>query len=208
MFRGSSRTKDRARVRTLVPSADGPDHSLGLKHLFGASDHRSRAGLEPRVGRPPCSPTGEGPVCGSHNPRTRKNSRNYMRSPRRRKPAHERSQSMVTRQRPSRSGLPRRPALVSTWASRRRGRGTGRSEPGDRGAGWARSPAPLCSAPPARPHSGGGRTGFRDGRREPCAVSRRRHTATQTRRENKKMWTQDTARCTVTLLAASCTPGG
>ena len=46
---------------------------------------------------------GEGPVCGSHNPRARKNSRNYMRSPRRRKPAHERSQSMVTRQRPSRS---------------------------------------------------------------------------------------------------------
>ena len=136
-------------------------------------------------------------MCGSHNPRDRKNSRNYMRSPRRRKPAHERSQSMVTRQRPSRSGLPRRPALVSTWASRRRGRGTGRSEPSDRGAGWARSPAPLCSAPPARPHSGGGRTGFRDGRREPCAVCRRRHTATPSRGGKTKMLIQDTARGTL-----------
>lgn len=38
-----------------------PRPLFGSQTLFGASDHRGRAGLEPRVGRPPCSPTGRDP---------------------------------------------------------------------------------------------------------------------------------------------------
>ena len=61
---------------------------LSVSHLFGPSDHRARAELEPRVGLPPCSPAsfpvvtrGEGPVCGPHKRRALKvNRRNYRRS--------------------------------------------------------------------------------------------------------------------------------
>ena len=70
--------------------------------------------------------------------------------------------------------LPRRPALVRTWDPRRRGRGAGRSELGE---GWACSPEQPCSMRPARPHSGVERPEFMYGRREPCTVCRRRHTA-------------------------------
>ena len=45
-----------------------------------------------------------------------------------------------------------------------------------------------------------------DGRREPCAVRRQTHGHSQPRRENRKMWPQDTARGTNTLLDASGNP--
>ena len=56
------------------PSSDGPGRFLCLKHLLGASDRRAQAGLEPRIGRTPCSPAtfpvvthAEGTrVCGVH----------------------------------------------------------------------------------------------------------------------------------------------
>ena len=52
------------------PSPNGP----GRSQTFGASERRAQAGLEPRIGRPPCSPAtfpivtpGEGTrVCGVH----------------------------------------------------------------------------------------------------------------------------------------------
>ena len=76
--------------------------------MFSASDHRARAGLKRRIGRPPCSPAafpvvtrGEEPVCGPHNRRARKGNRDYRRSPRRRSPASD--DRLVTRERPSRS---------------------------------------------------------------------------------------------------------
>ena len=170
MFRGSSRSKDRARFVTLAPSTDVSGHFLDLKVLFGASHHRARAGLEPRVGRPPCSPA-SGDPCVVHTndePATAETTGGPRKDAARAR----------TAQRPSGS-RPRRTALVRTWARRRRGRGAGRSELGV--GGWACSSAQPCSARPARPHSGVGRPEFMDGRREPCNVCRRRHMAIITR---------------------------
>ena len=38
-------------------------------NLLGASDHRARAGLEPRIGRPPCSPAAFPVVTAARDPR-------------------------------------------------------------------------------------------------------------------------------------------
>ena len=151
----------------------GRPRPLSVSHLFGPSDHRARAELEPRVGLPPCSPAsfpvvtrGEGPVCGPHKRRALKvNRRNYRRSPRRRSPASDDRRA---------------------W----RGRGAGRSKHGDLGAAWrARRAAqrrfPAC---PARPHSVWGRPGSRDGRREPCAVRLQRHAAIPSRGVKTGKW--------------------
>ena len=79
--------------------------------------------------------------------------------------------------------LPHLPALVRTWACRRRGHEAGRSEPGDRGA--AGGPGAQLSAAffrasgqaPLRERT----PGIHERPGDPCAVRRRRHTATPSR---------------------------
>ena len=53
VFRGSSETEDRARLRFHRTLTGQP---RTLSQTFGASDRRAQAGLEPRIGRRPCSP--------------------------------------------------------------------------------------------------------------------------------------------------------
>ena len=63
--------------------------------------------------------------------------------------------------------LPRRRAMVRTWASRGQGCAAWRAEPRDRGAARAQSPAPLCSAHTVFPNSAVGRPESRKGCRDP-----------------------------------------
>ena len=88
VFSGSFRTTDRPRLASpCYPHRTAP--ATFCLNLLGASDHRARAGLEPRIGRPPCSPAafpvvtrGEGPVCVPHKCRARKVNRRDYRRPR------------------------------------------------------------------------------------------------------------------------------
>lgn len=173
MFRGSSRSKDRARFVTLVPSTDVSGHFLDLKVLFGASHHRARAGLEPRIGRPPCSPASGDPcvVHTNNEPATAETTGGP-----RKDAARARTDAGLG---DTTASVREQPPAARPWAPKRRGRGAGRSELGV--GGWACSSAQPCSARPARPHSGVGRPEFMDGRREPCNVCRRRHMAIITR---------------------------
>ena len=106
--------------------------------------------------------------------------------------------------------LLRRPALVRTWAPRRRGRGAGRSKHGDLGAaGRAGRAAQRRLVPRVRP----GPTPCEDARDPWMASGTLRrppmetHGHSQPRRVNREMWPQDTAPGTITLLDASGNPG-
>ena len=142
------------------PSPNGP----GRSQTFGASERRAQAGLEPRIGRPPCSPAtfpvvtpGEGTrVCGVHtNAEAARRTEGTTGCDDAARPAADRR---AWRNDSGRRGaaipLPGPGAELST---RRRGRGHG----------LARSPAPPCSARSARPHCRGGGPRCRDGRRKP-----------------------------------------
>ena len=75
VLRGSFETKDAPGSR-LPKTLTGRPRTLSVSQTVGASDRRAQAGLEPRIGRPPCSPAtfpdvtlGEGArVCGSTQP--------------------------------------------------------------------------------------------------------------------------------------------
>ncbi|XP_070655952.1 collagen alpha-1(I) chain-like [Bos indicus] len=97
--------------RLLGTLSGGPGPFSGSQ-TFGASDHRACAGLKPRIGPPPCSPTafpvvsrGEGLGCGPHNFRARKGNRRLQAAPAKTQQGLRRTQSL-TRQRPSESSSP------------------------------------------------------------------------------------------------------
>lgn len=197
-FRGSSATKDRARLASLW-YLSGRHRSLSGPQTTATGQDWSRA-LGDRPVHPRhsvLSPAVRKPCVGFTQLPGPQGEQKGPQSPREGAAGHWTITELGDTIMAVREPLPRRPALVRTWDPRGQGCAAWRPEPMDRGAGRAHSPAPLCSVHPALPNSGVGRPESRNGWREPSPVRRWRHTATPSR--DGKTGTCDTELYTGTL---------